>query len=169
LKSTTCGPLPLEPGAFCEIQFQYHVAAVGPQQVALSLLSNAANSPNVIQIKEIGYGVHVSNTSWNFSPHPIGTTSGLGKIYLTNKSPVPLNLSSASGAVSLAGLDPEDFSMTNGCSAAVVPYTTCELTFTFTPTAIGYRQASISILLLNVTGESSFLEYQIPIGGEGEP
>lgn len=169
LKSTTCGPLPLEPGAFCEIQFQYHVAAVGPQQVALSLLSNAANSPNVIQIKEIGYGVHVSNTSWNFSPHPIGTTSGLGKIYLTNKSPVPLNLSSASGAVSLAGLDPEDFSLTNSCSAAVVPYTTCELTFTFTPTAIGYRQASISILLLNVTGESSFLEYQIPIGGEGEP
>jgi len=51
-----------------------------------------------------------------------------------------------------------------GCSAAVAPYTTCELTFTFTPTAVGFRQAVIEI----TSPQVQFGQVIIPIGGTGE-
>jgi hypothetical protein len=139
--NTTCGPA-LKPGANCEIQFQYEASALGPSQGTLMLVSDASTSPNVIQIQGVGTGVHVSSPSWSFSPRPVDTTSPAGTIYLTNQSSAPMDLLSTVG---ITGGDASDFALANGCSAAVPPYTTCTLTFTWTPKAAGTRKAQIAI------------------------
>jgi len=73
-----------------------------------------------------------------------------------------MNLSAT--VVSLTGLDPGDFALTNGCSSAVAPYATCELTFTFTLTVPGFRQAEILIASPQIQNGSVV----IPLYGEGD-
>jgi hypothetical protein len=138
---TTCGPS-LAPATTCNIQFRYTPYVLGPAETTLTLLSNAVNSPNVIQIHADGTGVHLSAPSWSFAPRAVGTTSPPGTIYLTNEGPAPMDLLST---VSLTGPDFSDFALTNNCSAAVAPYTTCNLSFTWTPKAAGGRVAQINI------------------------
>jgi len=123
------------------------------------LHSDAENSPDVLQILGSGTGVVLSTNKWSFSPTPVGT-SKQGAVFVTNQSAKPMDLLST---VSVIGTAAPDFTLQNQCTAAVAPYATCQLGFTWTPRLAGFRQAQIAIsgpaiqngqVLISISGDA---------------
>jgi FG-GAP-like repeat/FG-GAP repeat len=82
-----------------------------------------------------------SSSSLAFGPQTIETTSAVQTITLTNTGTANLTVSS----VSLDGTNASDFAKIDHCTAATVtPSNTCTVSLTFTPSAIGSRNASLS-------------------------
>jgi hypothetical protein len=88
--------------------------------------------------------IHFSNSSWMFSAHAIGTTSGIGQIFITNTGPANFDVQSAlvsSGETS----DAASFNLTNNCLSPLGMNQTCNLQFTFSPIKTGLNSASIQL------------------------
>jgi hypothetical protein len=81
--------------------------------------------------------LQLSFTSWQFAGHPVGTASGLGRIYVTNSGTerrflrTDLSYFDANGS--------PDFAVQSNC-LSLDPGQTCSLSFTFTPTRVGDRK-----------------------------
>ncbi len=78
----------------------------------------------------------------NFSAQPIGVASGPGVSVLNNTGSTSLTITS----ISVTGTNSADFAQTNNCGASLQPATSCSITVTFTPTAIGKRSAAVKIV-----------------------
>ena len=82
-----------------------------------------------------------SSSSLAFGSQTIETTSAAQTITLTNTGTANLTVSS----VSLTGTNASDFARTDHCTdATVTPSDTCTVSLTFTPSAIGSLNASLS-------------------------
>jgi hypothetical protein len=155
---TTCsGALP--PNTTCRVRFWLVPLYLGNLSGSLALHSDAENSPDVLQILGSGTGVVLSTNKWSFSPTPVGT-SKQGAVFVTNQSAKPMDLLST---VSVIGTAAPDFTLQNQCTAAVAPYATCQLGFTWTPRLAGFRQAQIAIsgpaiqngqVLISISGDA---------------
>ena len=78
----------------------------------------------------------VSPNSLTFGNQNVSTTSLSQTVTVTNPGSVP--------SIQIAGTNASDFAQTNNCSN-VTPSGTCTITVTFTPSAAGTRNASITI------------------------
>lgn len=108
-------------------------ANAGIQQVTANILNNFINGPTP--------NAGLSATSLNFNGGVIGTTSAAQTITLTSSGTAVLNVSN----ITITGANAGDFSQTNNCPATMGINTSCTITVTFSPTAVGNRGANITL------------------------
>jgi hypothetical protein len=81
----------------------------------------------------------------------VGTSSQPQTANLYNAGSTPLNLTS----IKIGGTDPNDFTQTNNCPSSVPVGGGCQIQVTFTPTAVGNRQADLVIAYKGLTSPQS--------------
>jgi hypothetical protein len=127
-------------GHTCKVTFVFTPQSAGSRTSALILADDSADAPHIIPVSGTGLAQALifKPSSWQFSPHPVGETSGPGKIFVTNSSNRVVTISD----IRFVGANPADFTITGStCSAPLAINATCNVTFTFTPLAIGTRLA----------------------------
>jgi hypothetical protein len=97
-------------------------------------------------------GLKLSNTSWGFSPNPVGVQGGSGTIYVTSTGAADLTFVAISIGARDGNDTPADFAITgNTCMAGsdaartLAPNQFCAISFTFTPAGPGARTAQLQI------------------------
>jgi hypothetical protein len=80
-------------------------------------------------------------SSLTFAVQRVGTTSSARDVTVTNTSSTPLSITE----ISLTGVDPADFTETNGCGSSVAAGASCSISVEFKPTQTGTRSAICSI------------------------
>ena len=153
--SSNCTAAPIAPGASCIATESFTPLAAGFRQAALIFADNAAGSPQSITL--IGTeGSPVSGPALKFLPTTVnfpslsqGSTSSVQIVTVTNSG----NASATIASISLGGSNPADFSAPSGSCIGLplLPNTSCIVNETFTPSAVGVRQAAL-IFTDNATG-----------------
>jgi hypothetical protein len=90
---------------------------------------------------EQGAVVAVSPTSLNFGNEAVGVTSAPQSVTFMNAG----NIALAIASIVVTGANNSDFAQTNNCPRSLAPNGSCNIKTTFTPTATGIRNASVSI------------------------
>ncbi len=143
--STNTCTAPVQPNQTCSLTVTFSPTATNTRTAALTITDNAANSPQSVPLTGSGGAatpaVTLSPASLPFANQNVGTTSAGQAITLKNTGTAALTISS----VSLGGANPGDFGFTNGCGSSLAVNTSCTLTVTFSPTAMGARAASLAI------------------------
>lgn len=140
-REPSLGTLP--PGQFCAVSFTFRPTDTGARRANLVIFDDSPDGPHVIPLDGTGLGkgnLQFSNGGWTFDPQVLGETSGPGVIYVYNPGTDLINFSS----IAMTGLNPSDFAIAmNTCGSALAPYTTCAVSFLFTPQAAGPRSAEL--------------------------
>ncbi|MGB3552765.1 MAG: choice-of-anchor D domain-containing protein, partial [Candidatus Binatus sp.] len=79
----------------------------------------------------------ISHAELNFGDHRLGTTSSARTLKVTNHGGVAVKFT----GMSVTG----DFAQTNTCGASLAAYSTCAVSITFEPTAIGKRTGNLPL------------------------
>ncbi len=79
-------------------------------------------------------------SSLTYTARPVGTTSPAQIITLTNSGGLTMTIS----GISITGSDAGDFSQTNTCGSSLAVGASCDISVTFTPTAVGTRSAAVN-------------------------
>jgi hypothetical protein len=148
--STTCATV--NPGASCTVTVQFAPTTFGAKSASVSIAHNAVGSPSAVTLSGTGIApsAQASPALLSFANQIIGTTSAVQVITLSNSGNANLVVS----AVTMTGIDPTQFAIVNGCTAAVAPAGSCTINVTFKPTTAGQKTASVSITH-NAPGSSS--------------
>jgi hypothetical protein len=145
--SSNCTAAPIALGASCIATESFTPLAAGLRQAALIFADNAAGSPQSITL----IGTEVSSVSGpalaflpasvNFSALSQGSTSSVRTVTATNSGNAPVVITS----ISVGGSNPADFSApaTTCIGVPLVPGASCTANETFTPSAVGIRQAAL--------------------------
>lgn len=112
----------------------------------------------------------LSSNSWTFSPHPVGQTSGAATVYLSNSGSGDLHIQQIRiGALSASDTSSDFNIVHNSCfptgspnPITLTPRESCAITFRFTPSLAGGRQADIVVI-----DDAADGPHVIPINGEG--
>jgi len=167
-QATTCpiSPSTLAAGAKCTISVTFTPAATGTRSASVTVTDNAADSPESVALSGTGVtgspAVTLSPTSLSFGNHLVGTTSVAQKVTLTNSGTAALTINS----IGLTGTNAGDFAQTNTCPAntsTLAPGSSCTISVTFKPTAMGSRTASVSI-----SDNASGSPQSVPLSGSGK-
>jgi hypothetical protein len=134
-------PSSLNPGATCTISAKFHPTTKGVLHGMVSVTDNAPGSPQKVPLTGTGTFVQLVPTKLNFGTQPVGTTSLVKKITLTNKGGVTLNIS----GIAMTGTDAGDFAETNTCGTNVASGASCFIKVTFKPLVKGKRTADVSV------------------------
>ena len=147
-QTNTCpvSPSTLAAGGTCSISVTFTPTAAGTRAASLSVADNAASSPQSVAVSgsATAPAVGLSPASLTFSTLPVGTTSGVQTVTLTNTGNAPLTISS----IGMAGANPGDFAQTNTCptgASTLAAGASCTISVTFAPTAAGTRTASVAL------------------------
>jgi hypothetical protein len=100
----------------------------------------------------------LSPSSVSFADQAVGTTSSPQNVILTNSGTGPLIISS----IAIKGANSGDFSQTNNCPANLAAAANCQISITFTPSALGARNASLA-----VTDNAPGGPQSVPLSGTG--
>jgi Beta-propeller repeat/Abnormal spindle-like microcephaly-assoc'd, ASPM-SPD-2-Hydin len=167
-QTNTCGSA-VQPGKQCTVRVTFTPTASGTRAGSITITDNAAGSPHMLLLTGAGTiggppEVNLAPASVTFNLlRTVGTTSPPQTVKLTNVGGGQLNIN----AITVTGADPADFTQTNNCPATVASGVSCIITVTFTPTAQGWRTASISIAdsvlgspqTVPLTGRGTFFEW----------
>lgn len=132
---TTCGST-LAAGASCTVAIVATPARGGQRTGSVVITSDTSESPNLVLLS--GYGINAvtaSVASLTFAPQAVGTTSSAQQIVLTNHQDVASALNTQ-----ISG----DFAASDGCGGTVAGRTSCVVSVTFAPTAVGARAGTVS-------------------------
>ena len=152
--STTC-PTPgtLNAGSSCTLSAIFAPTVAGSRYGTITVSSTDPASPTVLGLT--GDGTNVTLTSGiTFSSQPIGTTSAPQTATLTNQGSNPITIASIRdistvvppiGKRVILPQDSAEFAQTNDCPASLAGGSSCTITVTFTPNAIGTRAAQVQI------------------------
>ena len=159
---------PYAPNASCTITLTFSPVAAGQRSAIISILDDAANSPQSIQVTGTATSapptnpaVSFSSTSISFGAITQGTAAGPKTITVTSSGGATLHIFS----VVLGGTNSGDFSMTNGCTAnAYTVNATCAIGVSFAPLGTSSRAATIT-----VTDDATNSPQVISLGGNATP
>ncbi|HZR39500.1 MAG TPA: choice-of-anchor D domain-containing protein [Ktedonobacteraceae bacterium] len=149
-QSNNCpiSPATLATSASCTLSVAFTPSSNGAKSASVSISDNAAGSPQTVSLLGTGVTsapvVTLNPTTVNFGNQNVGTTSSAQAITLTNTGTIALTINS----ITLTGTNTSDFAQSNNCP--ISPSTlavngSCTLNVTFTPSANGARNASVSI------------------------
>jgi hypothetical protein len=138
-------PDEVPPGQTCGVKLTYlpsqeEKTTTGP----VVLFDNTPDSPHTIQLSGTAQiqTLRLSRNDWGFSAHPVGETSGPGRIWIYNTGPWKVTFSKIYFDAGNGG----DFKVTKDlCTGVLFAYHTCSVTFDFTPTAVGGRSAFLEL------------------------
>lgn len=155
LETDNCTPSVSAAGS-CSLSIAFTPTAAGLRSGALTMADDAAGSPHVVGLSGFGLGAMATPNSQNltFPATIVGTSSSQQIVMLSNNGNQTLNVSS----VSVSG----DFSQTNRCPAALAAGSSCSINVTFTPTASGTRNGSLTF-----TDNAANSPQTVPLSGMG--
>jgi Ca2+-binding RTX toxin-like protein len=141
--SLTNGCATVVPGGSCSVTVQFNPTTLGDKTVSVDIVHNASGSPTSVTAN--GTGINEATTA-TIATARIGGGGGLrigrsatGNVRVTNTGANPLVITSAN--VTGSG-----FTVALGaCSAPVAPGRRCNLSVTFTPTAVREYEEILSI------------------------
>jgi hypothetical protein len=133
-------PTSVAAGSKCTISVTFTPVFSGNRFGTITITDNALTSPQTISLSGVGNATPVAflpTGSLTFTSQLLGTPSAAQVATLTNTGSVALAITSivASG----------DFSQSNNCGTSLAGGSTCSISVTFTPTAVGTRTGSITI------------------------
>lgn len=137
-------PSSLAIGASCQVNVSFAPSANGPRTASLSVTDNAPASPQSVSLSGSGglASVQLSPPSIDFASEAVGNTSPAQTVTVTNAGYSTTNISS----ISVAGTNASDFSQTNNCGSSLAAGANCSISVTFTPAAMGARNAAVNIV-----------------------
>ena len=135
--------------ATCNITVTFSPNGAGQRTANITITEDAPDSPQLVQLTGTGAAappgtpiVKLTPTNASFGAVTQGAVVPAQVITLTNSRTGPLHIAS----VALGGTNSSDFSLTNNCTAAAYAAgTSCTISVSFSPVAIGARAASITI------------------------
>ncbi|MBI3558036.1 MAG: choice-of-anchor D domain-containing protein [Deltaproteobacteria bacterium] len=134
-------------GTSCTISVTFQPSGTGTRLGTLIITDNGPGSPHTAALNGTGVtppNVMLSATSLTFAAQVVSTTSSAQTITLTNMGSAPLTIAS----IGLTGLNSGDFAATHNCPlspATLAVNANCTISVTFTPSASGARNASLSV------------------------
>ncbi len=135
-QSQSCGTL--YPGAQCKISVDFTPKAVGMRTGTITVNDTSPGSPYVTQLTGIGSALSFNPpATLAFKAQPVGTTSVVKTIVLTNAGSTTLAVSS----VALTG----NFSQTNSCVGNIPPNGTCKINVKFSPQSAGNLPGTVTV------------------------
>ena len=142
----TCGAIPvtLAPRKSCSLGVAFTPASLSLHSATLALSDNTTTSPQQVSLSGTGIGgLSTSITSSTFGSVKFGSTAA-NNITVTNNQSQPVTLNE-----SLSGTNAADFSITGStcpiAPAALPAKTSCKVTVTFKPGALGPESATLSV------------------------
>jgi hypothetical protein len=144
-KSSTC-KASLAAGAECKINLTFKPSAMGAMTATLTVTTSAGSSPSVT-LKGTGVtavaGVELSTPSIDFGNQGIKVTSIEKTVTLKSVGTAELKKLK----ILLDGTDKKDFDISKSttCKTSVAAGETCQINVTFTPSAKGNRQATLTV------------------------
>ena len=141
-QTNTCSTS-LAAGAKCTISITFTPSASGSRSASLTVVDNAVGSPQTVSLSGTGTApaVGLSPASLSFASQPVGTTSTVQTITVTNTGGAPLQIAS----FAVTGIAATDFAETETCASSVAAGAPCTVAVMFTPTAFGTRLATLRI------------------------
>ena len=138
-QTNSCGA-PVPSGGTCAIDVTFTPSVVGTRTGKVTIVDNAAGSPHAIGLAGSGGvgQISLSPASLDFGNQTVGTSSSVGSFAIQNTGAVNVTLT----GITASG----DFDQTNTCGQVLGPSGTCTVTVTFTPTAAGRRNGTITIV-----------------------
>src|SRR5207248_1261226 len=135
----------LAAAANCSISVNFVPSNAGTFTATLRISDNATGSPQTLSLSGTAAApapaVMFSPATPSFPATTEGTSSAPQTLTVTNTGNAPLHVSS----VSLSGPNPNDFALTNNCTAATAPSANCTVLITFNPIAPGQRTATLTL------------------------
>ncbi|MGB7592709.1 MAG: choice-of-anchor D domain-containing protein, partial [Terriglobia bacterium] len=160
-QTNTCGGSVAAEGN-CAINVTFTPLALGTRTASLTITDDAANSPQTVSLSGTGTAplVSFSASSLSFGNQPTSTTSPAQVETVTNTGTGNLTIST----VTISGTNASDFAKSaDTCTGATVtPNSTCAVSVTFTPSAMGSLSAS-----LNFTDNASGSPQTVNLTGTG--
>lgn len=144
--SSNC-PVSLLPGTSCTVTVTFAPTASGNQAAILTVNTNSAISVQPIPISGIGISgtgsglpkITVQPASLNFGTQQV-RRSAPQTVTVTNSGTALLQ-----SGIALSGVNATDFNATSTCGAGIAPNTSCIITVTFAPLALGNRVGTLVI------------------------
>jgi hypothetical protein len=148
-QTNTCNGSTVAVGGSCAIAVTFQPIAAGIRAAQIQISDDAPGAPQEAALSGSGAagpvpGVTMTPANLNFSTVSEGAPSAPMTITVTNSGGVALQI--AASGVALTGTDAGDFSEADTCAGStIVAGTSCAITVTFQPTAVGSRTAQIQI------------------------
>jgi hypothetical protein len=133
----------IQPRTSCTVSVTLTPTASGTRSATVSLNDDANNTPQSVALTGTLTSVGVSPAALAYPTQLIGAKSAAQTVTLTNTSTTTmLNVFS----LGFSGSNPSDFAETDNCvsSSPIPPGGSCAASVTFTPTASGARDATLS-------------------------
>jgi hypothetical protein len=134
-----CGQV-VAPAGKCTLSVRFHPTELGPRTGALTIASDAAGSPHVVNLQGTGVAapaVTLSPANLVFPDQDLATTSAVQTVRLSNPGQAWLTV---------AGLQVTgDFAESHTCGASLPVEGSCVIAVTFTPRAAGMSVGAITI------------------------
>jgi hypothetical protein len=135
-------------GASCSVKLTFTPAASGMRSASLAITHNAAGSPSSVTLNGSGTAtpqpaISLNATSLAFSSQVLATASAAQSVTVSNSGAATLTFS----GLTLAGSAAADFTRGGTCSAGgtLAAGASCSVSFSFTPSAIGTRSATLTL------------------------
>jgi Beta-propeller repeat/Abnormal spindle-like microcephaly-assoc'd, ASPM-SPD-2-Hydin/Cep192 domain 4 len=144
-ETNTCGTS-VSAGSLCTISVTFKPTATGTRTGTVSVTDDASGSPQTASLTGSGVaaapGASLSTPSLTFSSsQPVGQASSAQTVTLTNNGNAALSITS----IAATGTNSGDFGETNTCGTSVNVGSSCTISVTFKPTAIGSRAGTVSV------------------------
>jgi hypothetical protein len=123
----------------CSLSISFTPTASGTRSGVLTLTDSAGTQ--TAQLTGTGNAPATDTLSppaLTFAQQTIGTSSAAQQVILTNNGDVALTLIAAS-------VSPGDFTAVNNCGPSLNPHSTCAISITFVPSAVGARTATLTV------------------------
>jgi hypothetical protein len=144
----------IAPNGACQISVTFTPSLIANESASVTITDNAPGSPQMVPLFGTGIAsvVTLSPKSLNFGNQPVGTTS----------EPLPVTLST-NGTLNISSIaTTAQFAETNNCGSQLPPGGTCTINITFTPSAPGFQNGTLTI---SDNGQNS--PQTVPLSGTG--
>jgi hypothetical protein len=139
----TCG-ISLAPGTSCTLSVTFTPSTTAAESATLTVNDTASAPYNTLTSSLSGTGVAdagLTPASASFGSVAVNTASNVKSFTLYNTELVALNIS----GISFTGANAADFAQTNTCGTSLAARTSCTLSVTFTPRALGAESATLTV------------------------
>ena len=137
--ASRCG-MHLLPQASCELQVTFTPTNYHFRTAGLTISDNSAGPAQTVQLQGSGTALTIYPASLDFGDQALGTSSSQ-TVTLTNHGSKPVTFYN----FNITGTNAHDFVHSHSCPYVLGPGSSCTVSVTFTPTAVGSRTATMNV------------------------
>ncbi|MGO9168865.1 MAG: choice-of-anchor D domain-containing protein [Candidatus Sulfotelmatobacter sp.] len=150
ISADTCGST-LAAGASCSISVEFKPTAEGKESATLTVVDGGGTQ--TAALSGTGTAVKFAPAGLTFTGTAVGTSSAPQTATMTNLGSTAITITS----IAIGGTDPADFTETNTCGSSLAPSSSCSITVTFTPMALGTLTANVTVTDSDVTSPQKLI------------